>query len=190
MTQADGSKGRAEVLVWNLFVRLSHWVVAAIVLFNFFNDTGALHRNLGYAAAAIVALRVAYGLMRARDDAAHVGLPRPSALIEHVHGLWRAQPGQAHRVLGHNPAGLCMALLMWALVLALGATGWMTQLDAYWGEDWLINLHTWLARALQLCVLGHWAGVIVMSWLQRENLVKAMVTGRKAALDQQQARRP
>lgn len=171
---------KKDVLVWNVFVRLSHWLVAAIVLFNFFGDTGELHRDLGYAAAAVVALRLVYGLTRARGDAAHVGLPRPAALIRHVQGLWR-QHGQMPRELGHNPAGLCMALLMWALVLALGVTGWMTQLDAYWGEDWLIGLHTWLARALQLCVLGHWAGVLLMSWLQKENLAKAMITGRKAA---------
>jgi cytochrome b len=169
---------RAEVPAWSLFVRLSHWAVAAIVLFDFFGDTGEWHRDLGYAAACLVALRVFHGLSRPREDAAHVGLPRPAALIQHVQGLLR---GHARRELGHNPAGLCMALLMWTLVLALGVTGWMTQSDAYWGEDWLIGLHTWLARALQACVLAHWAGVIVMSRLQKENLAKAMLTGRKRA---------
>jgi len=55
----------------------------------------------------------------------------------------------------------------------------MTQLDAYWGDDWLIDTHEWLAYVLQACVLLHWAGVIVMSRLQGENLLKAMITGRK-----------
>lgn len=165
--------------VWSTFVRVSHWLVAAIVLFNLFNDTGPLHRNAGYVAAAAVLLRVIHGLSQARDDAAHVGLPSWVAVRQHLHEL---QQRQVQRSLGHNPVGMLMALLLWALVLALGLTGWMTQLDAWWGEDWLIDTHEYLAWALQACVLGHWVGVLVMSWLQDENLAKAMVTGRKPRL--------
>lgn len=167
------------VLVWSGFVRLSHWLVAAIVLFNLFNDTGPVHRYAGYVAAAVVLLRVIVGLSRARDDVAHLGLPPWVAVRQHVHELKQCQ---VQRTLGHNPVGMLMALLLWALVLALGVTGWMTQLDAWWGEDWLIDTHEYLAWALQACVLGHWAGVLVMSWLQKENLAKAMVTGRKPRL--------
>lgn len=167
------------VLVWSGFVRLSHWLVAAIVLFNLFNDTGPVHRYAGYVAATVVLLRVIFGLSRARDDVAHLGLPSWGALRQHLHEL---KQHQVQRTLGHNPVGMLMAWLLWTLVLALGLTGWMSQLDAYWGEDWLIDTHEYLAWALQACVLGHWAGVLVMSLLQKENLAKAMVTGRKPRL--------
>jgi cytochrome b len=163
-------------LIWSRLVRLSHWLMAAGVLFNLFNETGPLHRYVGYAVAAVTVLRLSWGLTRPRADHAHVGWPGLAALREHLQGL---REGHVHRSLGHNPAGMCMALLLWALVLALGVSGWMTQLDAYWGEDWLIDTHEWLAYALQACLLMHWAGVIVMSRLQGENLLKAMITGRK-----------
>jgi len=169
----------STVLVWSVFVRVSHWLVAAIVLFNLFNDTGPLHRYAGYVAASVVLLRLLFGLSRVRNDAAHLDVPSWAAIRQHLQEL---RQRQVQRCLGHNPVGMLMALLLWALVLALGLTGWMSQLDAYWGEDWLIDTHEYLAWALRACVLGHWAGVLVMSRLQKENLAKAMVTGRKAAL--------
>lgn len=164
------------MLVWSGAVRLSHWLLAALVLFNLFNDTGPTHRYAGYVAALTVLLRLGYGLSRPRGDFARADLPAPSALKQHVTEL---KSGQVHRSLGHNPAGMLMAWLLWLLVLALGVSGWMTQLDAYWGEDWVIDTHEVIARVLQGCILMHWAGVLVMSRLQQENLLRAMITGRK-----------
>ncbi|HEX5356910.1 MAG TPA: cytochrome b/b6 domain-containing protein [Aquabacterium sp.] len=165
------------MLVWTAAVRLSHWLLAGLVLFNLFNETGPMHRYAGYVAALTVALRLAYGLSRSRGDFAHVGLPAPSLLMQHLREL---RTGRVHRSLGHNPAGMLMAWLLWLLVLALGVSGWMTQLDAYWGEDWLIETHEAIAWVLQGSVLVHWAGVLIMSRLQKENLLRAMITGRKA----------
>lgn len=164
------------MLVWSMAVRLSHWLLAALVLFNLFNDTGPTHRYAGYVAALAVLLRLAYGLSRPRGDVAHVGLPAPAVLKQH---LLELKAGHAHRSLGHNPAGMLMAWFLWLLVLALGISGWMTQLDAYWGEDWLIDTHEAIAWVLQACILIHWAGVLIMSRVQKENLLLAMITGRK-----------
>jgi cytochrome b len=41
-----------------------------------------------------------------------------------------------------------MVWLLWSLVLALGVTGWMTRLDAFWGDETLHDVHAWLAHAL------------------------------------------
>jgi cytochrome b len=41
------------------------------------------------------------------------------------------------------------------------------------------GLHTWLADTLLVAVVLHIAGVAVMSWLWKENLPAAMLTGRK-----------
>lgn len=180
MSLAQPEQAGSTIKVWNVFVRLSHAAVAAIVLFNLFNESGPLHRYAGYLAAALVVLRLAWGLSRRRDDPAHIGLPDAGALRHHVQALLGARQGRpVTRSLGHNPAGLCMALLMWALVLGLGLSGWISQTDEYWGEDWPVNLHTTLARVLQVCIVLHWLGVALMSLLQRENLVSAMITGRK-----------
>ena len=41
-----------------------------------------------------------------------------------------------------------MMLALMALVLALGATGWMQTTDAFFGEEWLMELHEALAHGL------------------------------------------
>ena len=170
---------QATVPVWHAVVRVSHWLVAAIVLFNLFNESGALHRYAGYVAISVVVARLVHGLTRPVGDVAHIGLPLWSELRQHLSDL---RHGRVHRTLGHNPAGLCMALLLWLLVMLLGLTGWMSRLDQFWGEAWLTDTHALLAQALQICVVLHWLGVIVMSRLQKENLLKAMITGRKPRL--------
>ena len=83
--------------------------------------------------------------------------------------------------MAHDPFGLWMIWLLWSLVLLLGLTGWMTRLDAFWGDETLHDVHAWLAHALIAAVVLHLAGVAVMGWRWRENLVLAMITGRKRA---------
>jgi cytochrome b len=74
-----------------------------------------------------------------------------------------------------------MMLALMVLLLATGVTGWMTTLDAFWGEDWLEELHGGLANAIMVLALIHAAAAIVESLRHRENLVWSMVTGRKRA---------
>ena len=72
-----------------------------------------------------------------------------------------------------------MMLLLMGLVLALGVTGWLQGTDAYFGEEWLQELHEWLANGLLLLAGVHAASAIVMGRIERTRLVKAMVTGVK-----------
>ncbi len=76
-----------------------------------------------------------------------------------------------------------MILLLMAWVAAVGVTGWMQTLDAYWGVEWLEELHEALAYGLLALVGVHVLAAIVESWHYRENLIAAMVHGRKRALD-------
>ena len=46
---------------------------------------------------------------------------------------------------GHDPLGVWMIWLLWSLVLLLGVTGWMSRLDAFWGDDGIHEVHA-LAR--------------------------------------------
>ncbi len=72
-----------------------------------------------------------------------------------------------------------MMLTLMAIVLALGVTGWMQTSDRYFGEEWLMELHEWLAHGLLIAAGLHAAAAIVMRRIERVNLVRAMVTGVK-----------
>ncbi len=51
----------------------------------------------------------------------------------------------------------------------------------FWGYGWLATLHEWLGYTLLGLIGLHVGGVVFTSWQHRENLVRAMVTGEKAA---------
>jgi cytochrome b len=165
------------VPVWDALVRITHWSLAALVLWDWFEDSGgALHRNLGYLAAALVVLRLAWACVGPRPARFPDWWPTPSRLAAYLRELRR---GKVPRRLGHNPLGALMMLALWSLVLALAVTGWMSRLDTFWGDDAIIELHGWLADALIALAGVHVIAVLVMGRLQGENLVAAMITGRK-----------
>jgi cytochrome b len=166
------------VKVWDGFVRLTHWTVAGIVLWNLFGPTDSTHRVLGYVAAGLVVARIAWGFVGSRHARFAQWWPTASHLIEYLRSLAKGKP---MRHVSHNPLGGLMALVLWFLILALGVSGWIMRLDAFWGEDWPQELHASLAVAVEACVCVHVAAAVLMSLWTRENLIRAMVTGNKKA---------
>ena len=168
--------------VWDLGVRLAHWTLALLIVIDLFNEAGAnpWHRYLGYAAAALVVVRLAWGRLRAghADPRAMLAVARHAT--SYVNEL---RSGRARPVAGHNPLGALMAFAIWTLVLFLGVTGWMLQLDTFWGEEWLQQVHTVAAYVLGACALVHLGGVWFASRAYRTNLAASMITGRKRLPD-------
>ena len=168
---------RRQVRVWSVTVRLLHWTLAALVLIDLVHDDGdRAHRLVGYAAAAVVMLRLAWAVMTGSLAELRPSLP---ATLAYVRLLARGRPPRSP---GHDPLGLWMVWLLWLLVLSLGITGWMTRLDAFWGNQGLHDLHSFLADILLACVACHLIAVAAMSWLWKENLPASMLTGRKREL--------
>lgn len=163
-------------ILWRLPVRLTHWGVAAAVLFDLFNESGPVHRAVGYGAVFLVLLRLAYGAGRPAGDPAALTWPGPGAIRAHLREL---RHGHVTPAAGHNPLGQWAVYLMWALVLGLGVSGWMSRLDAFWGDDDVIAVHEALADGLLACVGAHLLAVAIMSRLQGESLLRAMLTGRR-----------
>lgn len=157
--------------MWPWFVRLTHWLLAAIVIVNWFNDTGEWHRFLGYMGVAIVVSRVVYGML-STYPAVQFYWPPPRQLVAHLKSVMHGRP-EPH--VGHNPLGQLAVYIMWLLVILLAFTGWLSRTDAYWGEEWPVSLHTGLSSFLQVTVFLHLLGVVVMSRIQGKNLIRSMI---------------
>ncbi|MFM0515538.1 cytochrome b/b6 domain-containing protein, partial [Paraburkholderia sp. RL17-373-BIF-A] len=103
-------------------------------------------------------------------------VPTPRAFAEYARAM---AAGRERRYLGHNPAGGAMIIALLVLLTATGVTGWLLTTNTFWGSDALETLHGACANAVLVCVAVHVGGVLLASWRHRENLVSAMLTGRK-----------
>lgn len=164
--------------VWDLFVRIFHWTLVVCVLSNLFvlDDGETIHQWTGYLASALVVARVVWGFVGSRYARFSAFFPTPARLARHVRGLLA---GHTEFEWGHNPLGALMMMALMGLVLALGVTGWMQGLDAYWGEEWLQDLHENIGDTLMVLVGLHAAAALIMGRIERTRLLKAMVTGTK-----------
>lgn len=171
---ADIKVWDSDIKVWDSLVRSMHWSLATLIVVELFNEAGAnpWHRYLGYLAAALVVARLAWGL----GDRGHASLASMAASARRAPSCF-ARAGS--RPMGHTPPGALMAFALWTLVLLVAVTGWMLGLDAFWGEEWLQQIHEVLAYTLASLAVVHIAAAIIASYAQRVNLVKSMITGNK-----------
>ncbi|MBX3608385.1 MAG: cytochrome b/b6 domain-containing protein [Hydrogenophaga sp.] len=164
--------------VWDPLVRVFHWSLVSAVLLNQFvlEEGDPPHRWIGYAAAALVGLRLLWGLIGTRHARFSDFWPTPGRVRAHLHAWLR---GERPHTPGHNPLGALMMLALMALVLLLGLTGWLQGTDRFWGNEALQELHEGLANTLIVLAGLHAAAAIVMGRIERTRLVKAMFTGTK-----------
>ena len=167
-----------KVHVWDKFVRIFHWSLVACVLANFFviDDGETVHQWLGYTASILVCARIVWGFIGSRHARFSEFFPTPAAIRQHLRDV---MSGSKEHHDGHSPLGAVVMLSMLAIVLSLGATGYLQTTDAFWGEEWLQELHEGLASALIALAGLHALAAIVMSRIERTNLVAAMITGIK-----------
>jgi cytochrome b len=172
--------GATQTRVWDPLVRITHWSIACLIVVELLNEAGAnpWHRYLGYAAAALVVMRLAWGL-------ASSGYARLSTMAASAGqaAAYLKKMGPAMSYVGHNPLGALMAFALWGFTLLIALTGWMLGLDSFWGDELLQELHAALAYALAVLAGVHVCGALAASRAQRENLVKAMITGNKSLPD-------
>lgn len=159
-------------------MRVLHWTLAASVAAAWLTREGwgRWHEWIGYAALALVALRIAWGFVGTRYARFAQFVRGPAAVLRYAgRFLARSEP----RHLGHNPLGGWMIVALVVNVVLAGASGWLYTTDSYWGVEWVANLHDALSTSLLVLIALHVAGVAITSVRHRENLVAAMLHGRK-----------
>lgn len=180
MPPATASRTGAMVRVWDPFVRIFHWSLAALFVLAFAtgDESEWLHLTAGYSIAGLLLLRAVWGFVGPAHARFGDFVRSPQAVLAYLRQTIRMR---APRYLGHNPAGGVMVLALMATLAAISVTGFMMTTDAFWGSEWVENLHKAFVYAALVLVALHVAGVLFASIEHGENLVKAMVTGRKRA---------
>lgn len=182
-----------QVKVWDPLVRIFHWTLVGAFTLAYLSgeDFQNLHVYAGYTIGGLIVFRLLWGFVGTTHARFHSFVRSPSEIKAYLKSLLSGSP---HHYLGHNPAGGAMVI---ALLISLLFTV-LTGLSAYgaegsgplapwvWtagvgGEEAFEEAHEFFANLTVALVVVHVAGVLVSSVLHGENLVRAMITGRKPA---------
>jgi cytochrome b len=160
------------IKVWDPGVRIFHWLLVAAIALAFLSSEeesalAAWHIPIGWIAALLIAFRLAWGFVGG-EHARFANFIRPSNIGPHIRHLLS---GKAAPSIGHNPLGALAVLALLALTAATILTG------VAGGED----AHEAIAYTLLGLVAVHVVAVLLMSHLAKDNLILAMVTGKKHA---------
>ena len=194
------SSGRARIPVWDPLVRIAHWLLVLAFFVAYFTEDEVLsiHVWAGYAVGIIVLTRVVWGFFGTSHARFRDFLYRPSTILSYFGNLLR---GRGQRYLGHSPAGGVMVMVM---LLALAAITWtgmmvyaydqqagplagfvasdiasMTESAFEAREEFWEETHEFFVNLTLLFVVLHVAGVALASFVHKENLVSAMLSGKK-----------
>lgn len=182
---------QSTIQVWDPLIRLFHWLLLLtfIVAYASGEEWLALHVATGYAIGGLLVFRVVWGIVGPGHARFSDFVRSPSAIQAYLQDLVRLR---APRYLGHNPAGgaMVVALLVSLAVTTLsglalygsaelaGPLQGLVSHAPFWA-DVLKSLHEAAANLTVLLIVLHVAGVLVSSVLHRENLIHAMISGRK-----------
>lgn len=196
LTHTQSAPSRT-VKVWDPLIRIFHWSLVGFFALAWLTaeEVQSLHEWSGYAVAALVGFRLVWGVIGTRHARFTDFIYRPSTIEAYLKGLFT---GRARHYVGHNPAGglMVIALLIGLAMLtftgmALVAIDGEGPLAATWiaglSEHLVEEVHEFFANLMLLMVGVHVAGVLVSSLLHRENLVRAMISGRKHVQDSNEA---
>jgi len=163
-----------RIKVWDLPLRLFHWLLVAAVALAFLSSEedsplNQWHVPAGWVAGILIIFRLVWGFVGG-EHSRFSDFLRPGQILDHLSGLAK---GRIEASLGHNPLGAVAVLLMLfltAVTVWTGAFGQSTE-----------ELHEIVGWTLLAMVGVHILAVLIMSVLQHENLVSSMIGGTKPA---------
>jgi cytochrome b len=183
---------RVPVLVWDLPIRLFHWLLTLLFLFQLVTGIigGALmkwHLYSGYAVLTLLVFRILWGFAGSTHARFASFVRGPRATLAFARRLFSRE---AVPQLGHNPLGGWMVMALIAAFTLQAVTG-LFAFDgvSVWGplaslvspetSNRLSEVHDWNVNLLMLLVMLHVAASLFHLLAKGENLITPMITGIK-----------
>jgi cytochrome b len=196
------------VPVWDILVRLFHWSLVAsfIVAYLTNEEDNPWHIYSGYLVLGLIVFRLIWGFVGSKYARFSNFVCAPATVIDYIQ---RARADQAPHYLGHNPLGGWMILALLASLLVVTLSGLKVyeieedkeaavassthfslitaakaeqegtgEADDNEEEFWE-EIHEVSSNFMLFLIVLHIVGVVLSSRLHKENLVIAMLTGKK-----------
>lgn len=180
-----------KIKVWDPFVRIFHWVLVLAFTVAFVTEDDLLGPHIwsGYLVTSLILLRVIWGFIGSQYARFSDFVFKPAVVMAYLKDTLTFR---AKRYIGHNPAGGAMIVALLISILLTGISGvvllgldgegllatWQAA-SSDWMKDGLEEVHEFFANFSLLLVFIHVGGVLFESLVHRENLVDAMINGKK-----------
>lgn len=188
---------KKQILVWDPLVRMFHWLLAICFTTAYLVEDERLNLHLltGSIVLGLIIFRLIWGVIGGGYSRFANFSCSVSELRKHLHALIRLRPTDH---LGHTPMGAVMIFVLLSGLLILTLSGTIiygiennslvfSNLVAGLDPDAVMvieNIHGLVADALVLLVLLHIGGVVVECFIQKQNLIRAMITGYKSTKEE------
>ena len=107
---------------WDPVVKITHWSIVAAILANALvtEEGSGVHIWVGYMLAAVLALRLLWGLIGPAEARFSAFPPSPRRALGHLRDI-RTGKREIHR--SHNPLGALMVYAIWSMLGVIIASG-------------------------------------------------------------------
>jgi cytochrome b len=186
---------RATRLVWDLPVRMTHWLLVISVLGSYVTSQMGTklfnwHKYCGYTILVLVTFRIVWGFVGTRYARFEQFMRSPTQAARYLRIL-RTKAGSASPI-GHNPLGGWSIVAMLVLLMAQASTGLFSNDDIssvgpLFGlvsitlSNAFTKFHHRIFNALEILILLHVATVAYYGYVKNDNLLTPMISGRKLA---------
>lgn len=175
-------------LIWDIYTRLFHWLL--VICFGLQWLTGELgegwlswHSYIGYFTLGLVFFRISWGVFGPEYARFSHFWPSVASLVNYL-------KGDKQQYLSHNPLGALMVFAMLLVILAQSISGLFTTDDIFFDgplrsmlsgdwQEWADTIHKQAFSVLQMLVLVHVVAAFYYLLGRKQNLIGAMITGRK-----------
>jgi cytochrome b len=186
-----------EQPVWDLPVRLSHWLLAALIGFSWWsvkNHHVEWHIWSGIAILTLLLFRLMWGFVGSSTARFATFVRGPGQLVRYLRGDWRG--------IGHSPLGALSVLALFAVTaiqVGLGVfnededglyAGPLAHLLSPDSTEKIREFHEFNFDALMVLIGLHVAAILYYRLVRGNKLTKAMITGRATIDPAAEAMRP
>ncbi len=176
-----------RILVWDLPLRLFHWLLVVCVTGSFISakiggNAMVWHGRFGLVVVGLLVFRLVWGFVGSTYARFFQFVRGPAAIVVYLRGQWHGE--------GHNPLGALSVLAMLGTLLLLVSTGLFANDDiAFEGplyalvgkdlSDRVVGIHRLVEPLIILLVVAHLAAIAFYVRIKKETLIMPMVTGEK-----------
>ena len=192
ITPAPQPDPHKEVYVWDIVVRLFHWLLIILYCVAYLSEDLFLtvHAWAGYAIALLLVIRIIWGIIGTKYARFTDFIYPKNTIKQFIKDTFSLR---AKRYLGHNPAGgvmvfalmtllsltICFGLILFGIEEGRGPLATtLSGTSHFWG-DIIDTLHEFFAHTTLALIVIHIFGVLVESLINHENLAASMINGYK-----------